>query len=73
MDKNTWENLPVGTNVVITFPDMDPYTAIRSEGDGGASHVNFGLYGGEHWNTVLAWLAHGAEFEVIFTPTSKEN
>ena len=73
MDKNTWENLPVGTNVRLTFRDMDPYTAIRIDSTDRAASGGFGLYGGEHWNNVLAWLAHGAEFEVIFTPTSKEN
>lgn len=73
MDKNTWENLPVGTNVRVTFPDMDPYTAIRIDTDGGAASSNFGIYGGNSWNNVLDWLDHGATFEVIFTPTSKEN
>lgn len=73
MDKNTWENLPVGTNVRVTFPDMDPYTVIRTDSTDAVRSGDFGLYGGEHWNNVRAWLAHGATFEVIFTPTSKEN
>lgn len=72
MDKNTWENLPVGTNVRVTFPDQDPYTAIRSEGDGGAAHGTFGLYGGNSWNNVWNWLDHGAVFDVTFIPTPKE-
>lgn len=73
MDKNTWENLPVGTNVKITFPGEAPYTAIRSEGYGGAAHGTFGLYGGKHWDNVLDWLDYNATFDVTFIPTPKEN
>lgn len=73
MDKNTWENLPVGTNVRVSFPGEAPYTAIHSEGDGGASHGSFGLYGGNSWDNVWYWLDYNATFDVIFTPTSKEN
>lgn len=72
MDKNTWENLPVGTNVVVTFPDQDPYTAIRIGTNGGAASGNFGLYGGKHWDNVIDWLDQGAVLDVIFTPTPKE-
>lgn len=73
MDKTTWENLPVGTNVLMTFPDQDPFTVIRMDEEGGLSTTYFGLCGGKNWTGVLDWQDHGAEFEVIFTPTSKEN
>lgn len=69
MDRDTWEALPLGTNVLATFENGETYTAVRIDKDG-ASAGGFGLYGGEHWSKILTWPA---TLEVIFVPTTKEN
>lgn len=69
MDRDTWEALPLGTNVLATFTNGHTYTAVRIDKNG-ASAGGVGLYGGKHWTEILNW---DATLEVIFTPTTKEN
>lgn len=69
MDKNTWENYPVGTYVLVTWEDDDreSYSVVRGKGDsGGASAGNVGVYIGSHWDEIFSWA--GASFEVLYLP-----
>lgn len=69
MDKNTWENYPVGTYVRVTWDDADreEYAVVRGKGEsGGASAGNVGIYIGRHWDEIFDWA--GASFEVLYLP-----
>lgn len=69
MDKNTWENFPVGTYVRVTWDDDDreEYAVVRGRGEsGGASAGNVGVYIGRHWDEIFDWA--GASFEVLYAP-----